>query len=88
MFGVIVALVFHIGQSEQLVELGKVNVALLEDLLSFRFIPSNPHRQRVYKYYTVLQRGSGVCTLQTASNRTSSTEAKRLSLLSWLRTQT
>jgi hypothetical protein len=59
LFWVVVPLVFHIGQGEQLVELCKVNVAPLEDLLPFRFIPSNPHRQRVYNYYTVLQQRSG-----------------------------
>jgi hypothetical protein len=35
LFWVVVALVFHIGQGEQLVELGEVNVAPLEDLLLF-----------------------------------------------------
>jgi hypothetical protein len=42
LFWIVVALVFHIRQGEQLVELGKINVAPLEDLLPFCFIPSNP----------------------------------------------
>jgi hypothetical protein len=58
LFWVVVALVSHIGQYEQLVELGKVNVAPLEDLFPFRFIPSNPHRKKVWSYYTVLQQRS------------------------------
>lgn len=59
LFWVVVALVFHIGQCEQLVELGKVNVAPLEDLFPFRFIPLNPHRKKVWSYYTVLRQRSG-----------------------------
>ena len=56
LFRIVVALIFHIRrQGEQVVELGKVNMAPLEDLLPFRFIPSNSHRQRVYNYYIVLQ---------------------------------
>ena len=55
LFRIVVALIFHIGQGEQVVELGKVNMASLEDLLPFRFILSNSHRQRVYNYYIVLQ---------------------------------
>ena len=35
LFRIVVALVFHIGQGEQVVELGKVNMAPLEDLLPF-----------------------------------------------------
>jgi hypothetical protein len=47
LFGVIVALIFDIGQREELINLGKVNMAPLENLLPFEFIPSDTHAKIV-----------------------------------------
>jgi hypothetical protein len=47
LFWVVVALIFYIGQREDLIKAGKVNIAPLEDLLPFGFIPSNTHRRIV-----------------------------------------
>ena len=47
---VVVTLVFHVRQTQQFCELCKVNMALLQNLLPFRFIPSNPHSLIVEKF--------------------------------------
>ena len=47
LFRVVVALVFDIGQREELINLGKVNMAPLENLLPFEFIPSDTHEKSV-----------------------------------------
>jgi hypothetical protein len=49
--GVVAALIFNIGQRKHLLQAGKVNMAPLEDLLSFGFIPSETQRESVYFLY-------------------------------------
>jgi len=48
---VVFALIFHVRQTEQFHELRKVNLAPLQNLLPFSFIPSNPHSTIVEKLY-------------------------------------
>src|SRR5215471_21727773 len=47
---VVVTLVFHVRQTKQFCELCQVNMAPLQNLLPFRFIPSNPHSLIVEKF--------------------------------------
>jgi hypothetical protein len=47
LFGVVMTLVFDIGQREHLIKAGKVYMAPLEDLLPFGFIPSATHEKSV-----------------------------------------
>ena len=54
---VVVTLVFHLRQTQQFCELCKVNMALLQNLLPFRFIPSNPHSLIVEKFSLFTTRG-------------------------------
>src|SRR6266446_6376932 len=54
----VVALIFHVRQTEQFCELRKVNLASLQNLLPFRFIPSNPHSLIVEKFSYFTTRGS------------------------------
>src|SRR6266446_7455926 len=55
---VVVTLVFHVRQTKQFCELRKVNMAPLQNLLPFRFIPSNPHSLIVEKFSLFTIRGS------------------------------
>ena len=47
---VVVTLVFYVRQTKQFCELCKVNMTPLQNLLPFRFIPSNPHSLIVEKF--------------------------------------
>ena len=46
----VVTLVFHVRQTKQFCELCKVNMTPLQNLLPFRFIPSNLHSLIVGKF--------------------------------------
>lgn len=47
LFGVVMTLVFDIGQREDLIKAGKVYMAPLEHLLPFGFIPSDAQEKSV-----------------------------------------